>query len=410
MLTREQNEKLVRVGPGTPAGELLRRYWLPIAASSELINKPVKPIRLLGESLILFRDRQGRLGLIADRCAHRLVNLMWGYPVEEGLRCPYHGWTYDPTGECVAQPAEPAESTFKDKVRLKAYPVQELGGLVFAYLGPEPAPLLPRWEPLVREDLVRKVYFTEVPCNWLQEMENSPDQTHIEWLHGHFAVQMLESRGYPKDSPEYRYTLPFLQRHVDHATEPWDYGLMRRRLREGRSKEDEPWSVGQPVIMPNINLISNDGSMTMIWRTPLDDTHCVQWDLDCTPAASNQDLAGQEAVPCYEIPMRKENGEWNLEAVRVQDHLACMAQGDIMDRTQERLGESDKGIILYRRLLLEQIETVEAGGEPMNVFRDAAQNVCIELPVIKGGFRESTAAPAPGRDRDRPISGVIRVS
>ena len=157
--------------------------------------------------------------------------------------------------------------------------------------------------------------------------------------------------------------------------------------------------------MPNINLISNNGSMTLIWRTPLDDTHCVQWDLDCSPG-----VADDEMIPCYEIPMRKENGEWNLEAVRVQDHIACMAQGEIMDRTQERLGESDKGIILYRRLLLEQIESVEAGDEPMNVFRDPARNTCIKLPVIQGGYRQSTATPAPGRDRDRPIPGVIRVS
>ena len=237
-------------------GDLLRRYWHPIAPAGELLQKPVKPVRLLGEDLTLFRDKQGRLGLVGERCAHRLVRLEFGYPVDEGLRCPYHGWTYDPTGQCVAQPAEPPESTFKDKVRITAYPVQELAGLVFAYLGPEPAPLLPRWEPLVMDGLDRELYFMTVPCNWLQGMENSPDWTHVEWLHGHFAQYVLESRGVSKDDPAYKFTLPFTRHVLETRNDRFEYGLLRRVLSEGATKEDEPWRVGQPVILPNINVIS----------------------------------------------------------------------------------------------------------------------------------------------------------
>jgi|SRR5579862_2822082 len=389
-------------------GKLLRFYWHPIAATSELLRKPVKPVRILGEDLVLFRDRQGRLGLIGDRCAHRMANLEFGYPVDEGLRCPYHGWTYDACGQCVAQPAEPEGSAFKDRIKLQAYPVQELAGLAFAYLGEQPAPLLPRWEPLVRDDLTRRIYFSEIPCNWLQEMENSPDQTHIEWLHGHYARYLLDAKGCPEDSPLYRFTMPFLQRHIDHAADPFEYGLIRRRLREGKTREDEPWRVGQPLMMPNMNMISNAGSMTLIWRTPLDDTHNIQWDLECIPLDQDESATAPDVVPCFEIPLRTESGEWNSEYVRVQDHLACFAQGEIMDRTQEHLGESDKAVILYRRLLSEQLAIVEAGGEPMNVFRDPAQNVSIKLPVIMAGHRGSSGQGSAGL-AERAIEGLLQV-
>lgn len=362
-------------------GELLRRYWHPIAASSQLLLKPVLPIRLLGEKLTLFRDSRGRIGLVGERCAHRLIALQFGYPVDEGLRCPYHGWTYDSQGQCVAQPAEAGASTFKDKVKIRAFPVQELAGLIFAYIGPQPVPLLPRWEPLVREDLARQIVFTEVPCNWLQEMENSPDQTHGEWLHGHFAEYALRFRGYAPDSPEYRQTLRFQQHVLEFAVDPFEYGLVRRRLRQGKTKDDDTWRIGQPMIFPSISVLSDAGSITMIWRTPLDDTSCVQWDLECKPVdGPGPELRG--IVPCTEIPMRDESGDWNLAAVRGQDHVAIAAQGPLVDRTREHLGESDKGIIAYRQLLRQQLDVIERGDEPLAVFRDPAKNLCIPLPVI----------------------------
>jgi len=132
MLTQEQNERLTRVGPGTPMGELMRRYWHPVAIEAELIEHATKRVRILGESLTLFKDKRGGYGLIAERCPHRLVNLATGIPEEDGLRCMYHGWKFDASGRCIEQPAEPAGSTFMDKVRVKAYPVEVLGGLVWA--------------------------------------------------------------------------------------------------------------------------------------------------------------------------------------------------------------------------------------------------------------------------------------
>src|SRR5580700_10503920 len=157
-ISAELNEKLTRVGPGTPGGELMRRYWHPIAATTELDHNPTKRVRLLCEDLVLYRDRSGTYGLIDNLCAHRRVDMFYGIPQTSGIRCPYHGWMYDETGQCTDQPFEQtanASARFQDKIKMKGYPVQTLGGLVWAYLGPQPAPLLPRWEPLVRENSLR---------------------------------------------------------------------------------------------------------------------------------------------------------------------------------------------------------------------------------------------------------------
>src|SRR5712692_7538455 len=168
-ITKDLNERLTRVGPGTPMGELLRRYWWPVAASSEIrVGRPTKAVRLLGEDLVLYRDRSDRLGLIGQRCAHRRASLVYGVPEEDGLRCQYHGWKFDATGRCLEQPFEETvnpEARFKEKVSLPGYPVQALGGLVFAYLGPEPAPLLPRYDLFVWDNVVRQIGAAVIPCN-----------------------------------------------------------------------------------------------------------------------------------------------------------------------------------------------------------------------------------------------------
>src|SRR5579875_1758383 len=150
MLTAEENDLLCRVGPGTPMGELMRRYWQPIAATAEISDEqPVKPVRILGEDLALYRDLRNRLGLIGLYCPHRLRPLTYGIPEEDGLRCPYTYWLFDAEGRCLDIPMEPDDSTLKYEIHTPAYPVQELGGLIWAYLGPAPAPLLPRWDLLV---------------------------------------------------------------------------------------------------------------------------------------------------------------------------------------------------------------------------------------------------------------------
>jgi 5,5'-dehydrodivanillate O-demethylase oxygenase subunit len=380
MITAEQNQRLTRVGAGTPMGNLMRRYWHPIAATAQLETNPVKPIRVLGEDLVLFRDTSGGLGLVENRCAHRMVKLEYGYPVENGLRCPYHGWTYDGSGACVSQPAEPDGSTYKNKVWIRHYPVQELAGLIFAYLGPAPAPLLPRWQPMVMENVARVLYFTDMPCNWLQAMENSPDLTHIEWLHGHFAQYHLLRTGHSKDSLLFQNTLPYLRHHADYAFDRDKHGMLRRRLFEGQAHDDEGWTLGNPIMLPNINLTSNTGPMLLVWRVPVDDTHTTQWNMSGFRVSA--DAEPQTEIPCVEVPLKDEKGNWNLHVLTVQDVMAFVAQDEIMDRTRERLGAADQGIILYRQMLEEQMELVERGKEPINVFRDENKNQMIELPIF----------------------------
>src|SRR5580693_1891973 len=157
MLSAEQNDMLTRVGPGTPAGSLLRRYWQPIAAASELTDRWTKRVRLLGEDLVLFKDRSGKVGLVGEFCPHRRASLAYGIPEQDGLRCPYHGWKFDGTGRCLDQPNEPEASAFKDKVVTTGYPVRELGGMLWGYLGPLPAPEIPHIDGFVVDGAIRLV-------------------------------------------------------------------------------------------------------------------------------------------------------------------------------------------------------------------------------------------------------------
>jgi 5,5'-dehydrodivanillate O-demethylase len=375
MLSAKENERLTQVGPGTPMGELLRRYWHPIVGGVEMDREPTKAVRLLGEDLVLYRDRSGVLGLVGQACAHRRVNLLYGIPEQKGLRCPYHGWLYDETGRCLEQPAEAPDSTFKERIRIPAYPVQELGGLIFAYLGPQPAPLLPRWDLLVWDHAIKDVGVTVVPCNWLQAMENSLDPVHTEWLHGRFFKQVLERMGQAE-----RYLRP-PGKHLKIGFDVFDHGIIKRRVLEGETEEDDDWKVGHPVVFPNILRVGGMGNYGFQWRTPMDDTHTLHVMYTChLPLEPGVQAPKQERVPVFPLPLRDASGKYVLDMAIGQDFLAWIEQGEIADRSVEKLGESDKGIILLRRLLREQLAKVAEGVDPMNVFRDAAANVCINLP------------------------------
>ncbi|HEY6199344.1 MAG TPA: Rieske 2Fe-2S domain-containing protein, partial [Candidatus Binatia bacterium] len=174
-----------RVGPGTPAGEWLRKYWLAVSAAEELHDIP-KAVKVLDEELVLFRDLNGRLGLVGLHCPHRGTSLEYGDVEDRGIRCPYHGWLFDVSGQCLEQPAEPKDSVFCQKVKHLSYPVQELGGLIFAYLGPQPAPPLPRYSCLVDRGGMRQIEPVRAnDYNWFNFFENSADPCHICILHRH---------------------------------------------------------------------------------------------------------------------------------------------------------------------------------------------------------------------------------
>ena len=382
MLTQAENERLTRVGPGTPTGTLFRHYWQPVAPAKQLAERRVMPIRLYGEDLVLFQDDAGRIGLVGNRCAHRLVKLECGYVTGAGIRCPYHGWTYDAAGRCVDQPGEPEGSTFKDKVTIDAYPVEELAGLIFAYLGPKPAPLLPRWDRLVWDNVYRVVAFAIIPCNWLQCMENTPDPIHTEYLHGQYFMEWLKREGVPADDPRWALARGFATHITKHEFGFHQYGISRRSLRVGQSGENDTWSSTPPLIFPNTHVTSGSGRHDFGWRIPIDDTHTMQVMLRAFRPGNGVTVPKQTSIPYYEMPVTDAAGNYqSLDTVNGQDWMVWVTQDPIYDRTAERLGDSDRGIILFRQLLQEQLKRVEAGLDPINVFRDPAQNACIDLPV-----------------------------
>ena len=384
MLSKEENERFTRVGPGTIGGKLFRHYWQPIAPKQMLVEKRVMPVRLYGEDLVLFLDESGRMGLVGERCAHRLVKLECGFTNKDGIRCPYHGWTYNTEGQCVDQPGEPAGSTFKDKIRIPSYPVQELAGVIFAYLGPKdkPVPLLPHWDRLVWDNCYRVIAYAIVPCNWLQCMENTPDVMHTMYLHGEYAERWLFEQGASEEDASIALARGFARQIIKHDYGPHKYGLHRAWFIEGQSQKNDTWTSSAPLVFPNTHVTSGSGRHDFGWRIPIDDTHTMQFVLRSFRPGNGVEIPPQKVIPYYEMPVRDAKGNFlSLDTINGQDFMAWTMQGEIMDRSEERLGDSDRGVIAYRQLLREQLARVEAGQEPINVFHDPAQNECIDLPV-----------------------------
>ena len=376
MLTKEQNERITRVGPGTPMGEMMRRYWFPVATNQELAQNPVKAVRLLGENLTLFKDRQGRLGLIGQRCAHRSVDLSHGIPQMEGLRCPYHGWLYDATGQCLDQPAEDPEHNFAARVKIPGYPVEELGGLIWGYLGPEPAPLLPRWDLFVYDNVFRVVGTTMLPCNWLQAQENSVDTVHTEYAHGMFGVYSLERLGITDPVVVDRFQRFVDRHHIKIEFKRIKYGIQKYRLTTGQDETAGSWTIGHPMVFPNYVLIGQAGYKEFQIRVPVDDTTTWHLSYHVYFAGPGVEIPEQSTIPTFEVPMRD-----YPDYVLGQDIVTWPSQGAITDRSVEKLAETDRGLIMYRKMLEENIKIVEDGGDPMNVFRDPKENEFIELEM-----------------------------
>ena len=377
MLSSELNERLTRVGPETPAGELLRRYWMPIAPKAEVDELRIRPVRLLGEDLVVFKDGLGRYGLLAERCSHRSASLCYGRIDNDGLRCPYHGWKYDVTGKCLDQPAEPPGSTYKDSIQHAAYPVQEAGGVLFGYLGPAPAPLLPRYDVLAREDWVRRVEVHPVlDCNWLQPMENAVDPAHLYWLHG------------------YTGGAPTTTRDEGNEYERFEYGIYKSHIGEDRTEV-------HPLVFPNI--LREPGHVAH-FRIPVDDTHSkvIYILYNPTPDGSPAD---QQDVPYQYIGPIKEAYDdqgapryrHHMKSFASQDGMAWETQGAVADREREHLATSDRGIIMLRKMLEQQIRVVEDGADPLGVLREPHD--IINFKVQQTDRRTGETIPWPNQER-----------
>lgn len=377
MLSAQQNELLTRIGPGTPAGNLFRRYWQPIAAVSELDDRWTMRVRLLGEDLVLFRDRQGRIGLIAEACPHRRASLAHGIPTKDGIRCPYHGWEFGHGGDCLSQPNEPARSCFKNKIQTVAYPVEELNGILFAYLGPEPRPLVPRWDGYVAEGSIRTLGRALLPVNWLQAMENSLDPVHTEWLHGHLYEFLKEREGIKVAHSSHQEKIAFRE---------FEYGMTKHRLLAGHSEDSDDWRIGHPVVFPSMLSVGNGDEESRFYafqiRVPVDDTHTMHlwYNAYVPPTGTMVSRHLLDKIHVHNVPWKDDDGQFILDNVDGQDIMAWITQGPIADRTRENLGATDKGITMYRRILRREIKKVEQGQDPIGVIRDQTRNQRIDLP------------------------------
>jgi 5,5'-dehydrodivanillate O-demethylase oxygenase subunit len=387
----ERNERLTRVGPGTPMGKYLRCFWHPVAASVELRRNaelPVIPVKLLGERLSLFRSEDDSLGLVAERCPHRGASLSYGMIEDDGIRCPYHAWKFDKQGRCIDQPAESAGSRLKERIRINAYPVQETGGLIWAYLGRPPAPLLPRWEFVVRDDYEQDIGISRMPCNWLQVAENTMDPVHIEYLHMLYTNFVRKRKGLP--------VIP-LRKHKKLAFELFEFGIVKKRLWEGDSEDSPEWTVGHPQIFPCTAQVSYPlGWVQFQIRVPVDDTNTNLYWYNCRPR--KPDAPPQAEVPLWENPWAGADGKYMPDQLNAQDMMVMISQGEITNHAAENLAESDKGVVLYRRTLLREIERVERGEDPIGVIRDPAKNTpWINLPLereVSFGFQGVQASAA----------------
>ncbi len=369
-MTEAENERLTRVGLGTPCGEMMRRYWIPVGLSEELTDLP-KLIKVLGEELLLFRDTNGRVGLLGKHCPHRGVSLEYGRVEERGIRCCYHGWLFDTQGHCLDQPLEPPDSNFKKTIRHEAHPCQELGGLIFAYLGPaEKIPLLPSYSFLARDDGTRSVKFRTGEGNYLQRSENHADTMHTSILHEHqFGMDFYEI-------PDCTFT-------------PTEYGMTTVAERVGH----EPGTIVRRTNHFMVPMLQTTGSMRRehgvecaqraAWKVPIDDTHTRTFELFFIPFGKdgkptettfgsgvvNRGSVDRRATRSYEESQRDPG-----------DEEAQMSQGPIQDRTKEHLGSSDRGVIMWRNILKKAIDAVERGEDPPGIIRDPVKNnlICVD--------------------------------
>ena len=389
-MTPEDNERLTRVGPDTPMGRLMRRYWQPVALSSELADSDGAPIRLriLGEDLIGFRDTDGNVGLVDAFCPHRRAPMFFGRNEERGLRCVYHGWKFDRSGTCVDMPSEPPDSLFKTKVTIGAYPTREAAGLVWAYLGPRdvmPAP--PDYELLRAPDTHRYVSKTYEDCNWLQALEGGIDTSHSSFLHN----MNLGDESYLRNAD----TAPRL------VVERTDYGYTYAGIRSVRADEDyvrvyhyvmpaqqlrggvTHWQGGikqVPTLHGHIWVpIDDERTWTFNWLYAYDPNIPVSHEF-AIESETNSGRGPADYVPgtfrlkrnsgndyLIDRQVQKTQTFTGIKGVNTQDMALQEGMGPIVDRSKEHLGTTDRAIIAARQLLLEALRTNDEGGTPRGV-------------------------------------------
>ncbi len=404
MLKKEHNDLLTQTGPGTPMGEMFRSYWIPALLAEELPENDCPPVRvkLLSERMLAFRDTDGRYGLIDEFCAHRGVSLWFGRNEDCGLRCSYHGWKYDVTGQCVEVPSEPDGSPYSKTVRLKSYPLIELGGILWTYMGPpEKRPPLPEWEfvTVPPEHSITTKRFQE--SNWLQALEGGIDSSHVSFLHrGDIDTDPLF-----KGARGNQYNLGDLRPVFEVVDSPGGLYIGARRNAENGNYY---WRITQWV-MPTFTMIPPRGDHSLhghFW-IPIDDEHCWSWSYEYHPTRplSSVELAAVRAGQGIHVkhepgsyrPFANKDNDYLIDRAAqkagrtfsgvmgfaMQDAAVQESMGPIVDRTRERLVSTDNGIIMARgRLILALKALTDKGVVPPGVdpVHQRVRSVSIILP------------------------------
>jgi phenylpropionate dioxygenase-like ring-hydroxylating dioxygenase large terminal subunit len=400
VLTKEQNRLVTDTDAGTPGGDVMRRYWQPAALSEELGAEPV-PVRVLGEDLVLFRDAGGKPALVERQCPHRLADLSYGFLDRGTLRCIYHGWLFDGTGRCLEQPGEAADSTYKDRVRLTAYPCYESNGIILTYMGPGEPPAIPSLPFLTAPP--ESVWVTKAlhECNYLQANEGNVDPQHLSFLHRTFAstdphlVDVQRLIGVDV-APEIELeAMPYGFRiYAIRTTAGGRYVRITNFIMPNNSSFQ-----GGPVVDPAVERIDDNSAYQQHWHVPIDNEshwkYQVYYRLDGPVdkaflarmlAAEDEPYNRRRRAANRYLQDRSEQGVRSLAGMgfnfQDQDRYATESQGRILDRSREHLAATDRGVTLMRKYLLDAIADVQAGKDPLLVTRDASADPFAEMVVI----------------------------
>lgn len=405
----ELNTLVTQTNQGTPCGTLLRRYWQPIALAAELeTTRRIRPVRVLGKDLVLFRDEEQRLGLVDRDCPHRGADLAYGRLEDGGLRCLFHGWLFDVTGKCLETPAEPAASRFCDRVSVRSYPVMERGGIVFGFLGDAEPPALPALDCFVAPDSHVFAFKGMIECNWLQALEVGIDPAHASFLHRFFEdADASESYGRQFRAESANSDMPMTQvlrefPRPDIAVTRSPTGLQISALR--RISDAQTHVRVTNLLFPQAFVIPMSSTMTITqWHVPVDDETCYWYAIftSFTDPVDKVEMRAQRellyTLPDYRPRVGRHNEygyDWDEqqfrtytgmgEDINVHDQWAVESQGRIQDRTREHLGTTDKAIVAYRKMLLSEIRKAEAG-ERVFLDLDDAEAQAIRGPATIDG-------------------------
>jgi phenylpropionate dioxygenase-like ring-hydroxylating dioxygenase large terminal subunit len=407
MMNREQNERLTRVGPDTDGGRVLRRYWQPAALADELMkSRPVVPVRLLGEDLVLFRDTEGKLGLIGRRCPHRGADLCYGRLEDNGLRCSFHGWHFNRAGECVEQPGEPEGSKMHEQIRAVAYPVVEKNGVIFAYMGPGEPPPFPDLDCFRAPESHVFAFKGLWECNWLQAMEVGIDPAHASFLHRFLQDEdPADSYGKQFRDKAANTEIPMTKLLRDYPrpeiqVEETEFGLRLIALRHMEDGRTHVRVTNQ--IFPEAICIPMSREMTITqWHVPVDDETCY-WVSMFTSFGKpvNKELMREQRLREHRLPdyapLKNARNNYGYDPkeqegvtytgmgldINVHDQWAVESMGRIQDRTEEHLGKTDVGIIRFRRLFRRAMDALAAGStEGLPMLGDPAAVRAIHGPA-----------------------------